>query len=1048
MVCPSCGTHLRSDAKFCDECGTRLVGVGQTAEFKHATVLFADVVHSMDIASTVGPERLRELMSDVFDVCSDVVGRYGGTVDKFTGDGVMAVFGAPVALEDHAIRACMAALDIHRDGRRVSEEAESRDGVSLRLRIGLNSGKVIAGGVGSRSNTYTTVGDQVGMAQRMESVATPGGVVLSESTARLVAGATVLGERRLVRIKGADTEVGVYDLLSVTSRQERPLAVVSHLVGREWEMGALSALLDRAARGHGCVAGVSGPPGIGKSRMVAEVVAIAKQRGISVYRTFCESHTADVPFRVANRMLRAALGVDGLDGEAARVALLPLLSGADPSDVALLHDELGIRDPDSELPEISPDARRRRLAALVSSVVLGIGVPAVFVIEDAHWIDPTSEALIADFTSVIPQTKCLVLIAYRPEYDGALSRVPGAQTLALTRLDDTQTADMVGDLFGPDPSLAVLADRIVERVAGNPFFAEEVVRDLADRGAVSGERGAYRLAAAASDVEVPATVHAAIAARIDRLDPDAKRALNAAAVIGLRFDRTTLAALADGVAIERLIYAEFIEQVAFVPQVEYAFRHPLMRSVAYDSQLNAARAELHRRVAAVIAERHPESVEENAALIAEHLEAAGDLTDAFNWHMQAGNWSQFRDFDAARLSWERARAVADRMPAGPGRDAMRVTPRALLCASSWRVTAPIDYGVFDELRGLAESVNDKVSLALGIFGQILALSFAGRCHDACRLVPELEGTLEVVGEPRLSAALLCAPPTALLQVGDATAVKRLSSRIIDLTGGDPQFGDVLMESPFAVAAVLSATARMALGEPGWRTEFDEAHDLARRYLPVGWPMAMVWKYGYGVVAGALQPDENALTETAEMYEQADHRADGSALEAARFLYGFILNRAGGPDRRRGLDILAAASDSTWSHYLTWFRQIADIELAREAARAGELDPAITTLTAVLERDVVGESVLRSATVEALVEALLQRGAAADVDAAQAAIEGLAAMPTEPGFKLFEIPLLRLRALLASARGDAAGYRHHRDRYRTAAAAADFQGHIALAEAMP
>ena len=596
------------------------------AEFKHVTVLFADVVHSMDIASTVGPERLRELMSDVFDVCSDVVSRYGGTVDKFTGDGVMAVFGAPVALEDHAIRACMTALEIHRDVRRVSEEADSRDGVSLWLRIGLNSGKVIAGEVGSRSNTYTTVGDQVGMAQRMESVAPPGGVALSESTARLVAGAAVLSERRLVRIKGSDIDVGVYDLLSVTSRQDRPLPLASQLVGRDWEMGALTALLDRAARGYGCVAGVSGPPGIGKSRMVAEVTAIAKQQGIPVYQTFCESHTTDVPFRVANRMLRAALGVEGLGGEAARAALLPLLSGADPSDVALLHDELGVRDPDNELPEIAPDARRRRLTALVNSVVLGMGVPAVFVIEDAHWIDPTSEALIADFTSVIPQTRCLVLITYRPEYDGALSRVPGAQTLALTRLDDTQTAELVRDLLGPDSSVAALADRIVERVAGNPFFAEEVVRDLADRGAVSGERGAYRFAGAAGDVEVPATIHAAIAARIDRLEPDAKRALHAAAVIGLRFDRTTLARLVDGDALERLIHAEFIDQVAFVPHVEYSFRHPLMRSVAYDSQLNAARAELHRRLAAVIAEREPGSADENAALVAEHLEAASDLT--------------------------------------------------------------------------------------------------------------------------------------------------------------------------------------------------------------------------------------------------------------------------------------------------------------------------------------------------------------------------------------------------------------------------------------
>jgi hypothetical protein len=218
------------------------------------------------------------------------------------------------------------------------------------------------------------------------------------------------------------------------------------------------------------------------------------------------------------------------------------------------------------------------------------------------------------------------------------------------------------------------------------------------------------------------------------------------------------------------------------------------------------------------------------------------------------------------------------------------------------------------------------------------------------LGPELETLLEAIGEPRLSAALLCGPPTAFIQAGQVVAVKRLARRIIDLTGDDPHFGDMLMESPLAVAAVLAATARMTLGEAGWRKDFDEADDLARRYLPVGRPMAMVWRYGYGVLAGALRPDEEALRNTAEMYEQADHCADASALEAARFLYGFILARRGGTDRGRGLEILSEARDSAWVHSITWFAQVADIELAREAARTGDADAAIVKLTEVLEHD--------------------------------------------------------------------------------------------------
>jgi adenylate cyclase len=303
--CPACGTAFRADAKFCDECGAP-VSRTSAAEFKQVTVLFADVVHSMDIAAAVGPERLRELMSELFDCCSDVVQRYGGTVNQFTGDGIMAIFGAPTSLEDHAIRACLAALDIQERVRDLAVPVAERDAVNLVLRIGLNSGEVIAGEVGSRAHSYTTIGDQVGLAQRMESVAPQGGVMLSESTARLVGSQAVLSERRLVRIKGSDDPVAAYELLSITDRRAEAVSRATTFVGRDWELTALSAMLDRAIKGHGCVAGVVGPPGIGKSRIVAETTSLAAKRGLPVYSTYCESHTSDVPFQAAHRLLRSA----------------------------------------------------------------------------------------------------------------------------------------------------------------------------------------------------------------------------------------------------------------------------------------------------------------------------------------------------------------------------------------------------------------------------------------------------------------------------------------------------------------------------------------------------------------------------------------------------------------------------------------------------------------------------------------------------------------------------------------------------------------------
>ena len=260
------------------------------------TVLFADVVHSMDIAAAVGAERLREIMAELVDRAGLVIQRYGGTVDKFTGDGIMAVFGAPVALEDHAIRACLAALGIQEECALLAAEVSDRDGVDFALRVGLNSGQVIAGEVGSRSLGYTTIGEQVGMAQRMESVAPPGGVMLSDSTARLVEHAAVLGEPELVSIKGSDEPVTAHRLLGVAVDHESTGLAQPTLVGRDVELHTITGMLDRSVSGHGCVIGVAGPAGIGKSRLVRETVALAKSRGVEVFSAFCESHTREIPF--------------------------------------------------------------------------------------------------------------------------------------------------------------------------------------------------------------------------------------------------------------------------------------------------------------------------------------------------------------------------------------------------------------------------------------------------------------------------------------------------------------------------------------------------------------------------------------------------------------------------------------------------------------------------------------------------------------------------------------------------------------------------------
>ena len=479
VSCGSCGTELQPNSKFCNECGAPVTQVSRSAEYKQVTVLFADVVHSMDIAAAVGAERLREIMAELVNITTAVVKRYGGTVDKFTGDGIMAVFGAPAALEDHAVRACLAALGIQEDAKRLAADVQDRDGADLRLRVGLNSGQVIAGDVGSTSLGYTAVGEQVGMAQRMESIAPSGGVMLSASTARLVDDVAALGEPQIVAIKGADEPVRAQRLLGMEERHHFTERVESNLVGRRWEMFAVEGLLDRAIEGHGGVVNVVGPPGIGKSRVAREAAAAAAGRGLEVFWTFCESHAREVPFHAVRRLLRAVNGIEDLDGPAARARVREQLPDPDPQDLLLFDDLLGIADPEVPLPQIDPDARRRRLTALINTTSLARSEPALFIIEDAHWIDAASESMIADLLTAIPRTPSMVLITSRPEYHGALTRVHGAQAIALAPLGDSDIAALLGELLGSDPSVGELAAIIAERAAGNPFFAEEMVRELA-----------------------------------------------------------------------------------------------------------------------------------------------------------------------------------------------------------------------------------------------------------------------------------------------------------------------------------------------------------------------------------------------------------------------------------------------------------------------------------------------------------------------------------------------------------------------------------------
>ncbi len=1023
------------------------VAAKRSAELKQATVVFASVVDSMDLAAAVGVERFHEIMTELVDRCAAVVQRYGGAVDTITGAGIMAVFGAPAALEDHALRACLAALEIQQEATGLAGGVERHEVGQLRLRVGLSSGRVIAGGTGSGS--LGLVGEQAGMAQRMGSVAAPGGVMLSASSARLVENTAVLGEPELVQIDGAHAPMPARRLLGVASHPGGS-RFDSTLVGRQFEMSIVTNMLDRLAGGHGSVVCVGGAAGIGKSRLVHETAEIARRRGVEVCSAFCESHSGDISFHVVARLLRAITGITDLDGAAARARVRGQFpDGVDPADLVLLDDLLGIRDPAAELPNIDPAARRRRLTALINAVSLARTEPRLYILEDAHWVDAVSESMLAEFLKVLPKTPSMALITYRPYYHGALAQVPGAQTLALEPLGDADTSALVGELLGADPSVGAVAALITERTAGNPFFAEEMVRDLAEQGVLEGERGGYRCRTDVAEVSVPATVQAVIAARIDRLEPAAKQTLSAASVIGSQFGPDLLASLGIDPALETLVESEMIDQVSFAPRAEYAFRHPLIQAVAYESQLKPDRAKLHRRLAAAIEAGDPGSVEENASLIAENLEAAGDVQPAYDWHMRAGASSTHRDLAAARLSWERARKIADALPPDdPGRTAMRIAPRTLLCGTAWRVHADTSSEPFEELRELSSLAGDKASLAMGMAGQMMSLWFHARVREASALASELMALIDAIADPDMTVGLSVMPIFVKLETGEWADVLRWSQAVIELADGDPTKGNFIFGSPLASAHGTRGMGRIALGRPRLECMADlaAAVAMARKADPATYAVVVAYTYAVGIGAGVLLADDAALELMDEALQIAERSCDDFALATAQMALGTALMHRDSPtDRERGLTVLTQLRDlCLHEHWSLAEVPFIDAYIAWEQGRRGDLDGAIAAgRKAVDDLFDAGQLTWYLKATAQFVETLLARGGEADVQEAQTAIERLAAAPLDLVDR--EIWVLRLRALLAGARGDEAAQRDLLRRHRAMATSLGRLGHMAMAD---
>lgn len=1048
-ICGSCGAHAGPTGNFCSECGARLAQTSQSAEYKQVTILFADVVHSMDIAAAVGPERLREIVAELTDMCAGVVRHFGGTVGSFTGDGIMAVFGAPLALEDHAVRACLAALAIQEDARPLGSATHQQDGIDLKLRVGLNSGEVIVGEIGSGSFGYTAVGEQVGLAQRMESVAPPGGVMLSQSTARLVESNFVLDTWEFVRIKGSLKAVPARRLISASADRRVPRRPAC-LVGRDTEIRAISAVLDRALASVGSVVTVSGPPGVGKTRLVRESISAATDRGFDVHYTYCESHTREISFHVISRLLRALFAIGGLTAQDARARLRAAMPVADAENMLLLDELLGIRDTEMPLPDISPDARRRRLIELINTVSLARPTPVVYVIEDAHWIDGVSESMLTEFAAGIARMRATMLITYRPEYQGTLSGFVDSKAIVLAPLDDSYIGELLRELIGTDCSVASLSTLVADRAAGIPFCAEEIVRDLAERGEIEGDPGAYVCLREVSDVHVPPTLQAAIGDRIDRLGHSAKQTLNAASVIGARFHASLLEQLLDQTDLTPLIEAELLDQVSYDDDAEYAFRHPLTQKVAYESQLKSARADLHRRAAAIMRQTNTAVTSEGAAMIATQYGSAGELSDAHEWFMRAAAGYGPRDIRAARASWEQAARVADRMPTDhPSYLAMRISPRALLCGTAFHTGGVPESAGFEELRELATAADDKKSLAVGMAGHLNTLTFNSRHREAVDTASEFAVLVDSIEEPEMAVALLYGAAQANWEAGEAVESLRLARRIIDLADNDPVMGNFVIASPLAWATTLKGASAMVLGRPGWRADIERGIAMAEPFDATTRVLAQIYKFAGAAANDAIVPEAEDIALTSESLAIARQSGDNTAVAFSHLNRAMVVLHSPGGDQEAGLEDLTAAREMIVREKLTMtLRRLTDLEFARARLKSGDLDGAVALTRRVLdEQFTTGEMLYRGPATAVLGEALLRRGTKHDIEEAQGTVDRLAAVATAPGFVLHELPLLRLRAILARSAGDERAFERFSAGFRAKALAAEFEGYLAQADTM-
>lgn len=757
LKCPECGKTLPFQAKFCDECGSDLKRPKETpvvdysqpqsytpkhladkilttrtsieGERKLVTVLFADVANFTSLSDKLDPEEVHEIMDDCFKILMDEIHKYEGTINQFTGDGVMALFGAPVAHEDHAQRACHAALSIQKAMGEYGQKVTRDYGAEFKMRIGLNSGPVIVGAIGDDLRMdYTAVGDTTNLASRMQTIAQPGAVLLSRNTDRLVKDYFELKPLGKLEVKGKDEPQEVFELVksggAVTRLEAAAARGLTKFVGRRNSMAALIGAYEKVKNGTGQVVGVVGEAGVGKSRLLYEFRKRLPQEEFTYLEGRCIHFGGAMPYLPILDILRSYFEIGEREREIViRKRVKEKIIGLDEKLQGILppiQDLLSLKVEDEAYLKLEPKQRKEKVfEALRNLIVRGSQQrPLILAIEDLHWIDKTSEEFLDYFIGWLATVKVMLILVHRPEYTHQWGSKSYFSRIGLDQLTLKSSAELVKAILEGGETAPELSNLILNRAAGNPLFMEELAHSLLENGSIQMKDKHYVLARTPSELQVPETIQGIIAARIDRLEENLKRIMQVASVIGREFAFRILQAISGmrknlKSQLLNLQGLEFIYEKSLFPELEYIFKHALTQEVAYNSLLSNRRKEIHKRIGNAIEELYAENLEEFYEVLAYHYSKAEAFEKACQYLKLSGKKAtRSHALWEAYAFYKEAVELLKKLPETEERKKERIQVLDLMRTPAMFLGFPEDYLAFlQQEEKLAKELGDTRHLA-------------------------------------------------------------------------------------------------------------------------------------------------------------------------------------------------------------------------------------------------------------------------------------------------------------------------------------------------